>query len=93
MALTPVETSLPRPGATRVRPVPGRRSAESHRRDRERSGAIAQRAVHRRGVETIQLRTMRTYTGDLTLRMTTLGEDIVTRGASMTVVSRVLGFS
>ncbi len=44
-------------------------------------------------VETIQLRTMRTYTGDLTLRMTTLGEDIVTRGASMTVVSRVLGFS
>nr|WP_240189389.1 ROK family protein [Nakamurella flavida] len=52
------------------------------------SGAFVDAAV-----ETVQLRTMRTYTGDLTMRMTTLGEDIVTRGAAMTVVSRVLGFS
>lgn len=52
------------------------------------SGAFIDSAV-----ETIQLRTMRTYTGDLSMRMTTLGDDIVTRGAAMTVVSRVLGFS
>ena len=44
-------------------------------------------------VDTVQQRTMRTYTGDLTMRLTTLGDDIVTRGAAMTVVSRVLGFS
>ena len=43
--------------------------------------------------QTIRDRTMATFHGDLTLRMTTLGEDIVIRGAAVMVLSGQLGVS
>lgn len=43
--------------------------------------------------ETLRERTMADFHGDLTLRMTTLGEDIVMRGAAVMVLSRELGVS
>jgi predicted NBD/HSP70 family sugar kinase len=44
-------------------------------------------------VETLLARTMATETGDLTLRMTEQGEDIVLRGAAVMVLSAQLGVS
>ena len=44
-------------------------------------------------IETLQSRTMAEFHGDLTLRMTTLGEDIVMRGAAVMVLSARLGVS
>jgi len=44
-------------------------------------------------VETLRARTMAEFHGDLTLRMTTLGEDIVMRGAAVMVLSGQLGVS
>jgi predicted NBD/HSP70 family sugar kinase len=44
-------------------------------------------------VETLRNRTMAEFHGDLTLRMTTLGEDIVMRGAAVMVLSAQLGVS
>jgi len=44
-------------------------------------------------IETLQSRTMAEFHGDLTLRMTTLGEDIVMRGAAVMVLSAQLGVS
>ena len=44
-------------------------------------------------VETILSRTMATETGELTLRMTAQGEDIVLRGAAVMVLSAQLGVS
>ena len=43
--------------------------------------------------DTVRSRTMATYTGELTIRFTTLGQDIVTRGSAVMVLSRELGFS
>lgn len=51
-------------------------------------GPLAEAAI-----ETLRTRTMAEFHGDLTLRMTTLGEDIVLRGAAVMVLSRVLGVS
>lgn len=44
-------------------------------------------------IETLRSRTMPEFHGDLTLRMTTLGEDIVMRGAAAMVLSGQLGVS
>ena len=44
-------------------------------------------------IETLRGRTMAEFHGDLVLRMTTLGEDIVMRGAAVMVLSRELGVS
>ena len=44
-------------------------------------------------IETLRNRTMAKFHGDLTLRMTTLGEDIVIRGAAVMVLSGQLGVS
>lgn len=44
-------------------------------------------------IETLRERTMAEFHGDLTLRMTTLGEDIVVRGAAVMVLSGQLGVS
>ncbi|MBB5632838.1 putative NBD/HSP70 family sugar kinase [Cryobacterium mesophilum] len=44
-------------------------------------------------IETLRNRTMAQFHGDLTLRMTTLGEDIVVRGAAVMVLSAQLGVS
>ncbi|MEA9987164.1 MULTISPECIES: ROK family transcriptional regulator [Subtercola] len=44
-------------------------------------------------VETLRSRTMAEFHGDLTLRMTTLGQDIVLRGAAVMVLSGQLGVS
>jgi predicted NBD/HSP70 family sugar kinase len=44
-------------------------------------------------IETLRSRTMAEFHGDLTLRMTTLGEDIVMRGAAVMVLSGQLGVS
>jgi predicted NBD/HSP70 family sugar kinase len=44
-------------------------------------------------IETLRARTMAEFHGDLTLRMTTLGEDIVMRGAAVMVLSGLLGVS
>jgi hypothetical protein len=44
-------------------------------------------------IETLRARTMAEFHGDLTLRMTTLGEDIVLRGAAVMVLSAQLGVS
>lgn len=44
-------------------------------------------------IETLRNRTMAEFHGDLTLRMTTLGEDIVVRGAAVMVLSGQLGVS
>lgn len=44
-------------------------------------------------IETIRERTMAQFHGHLTLRMTTLGEDIVMRGAAVMVLSRQLGIA
>jgi predicted NBD/HSP70 family sugar kinase len=44
-------------------------------------------------IETLRTRTMAEFHGDLTLRMTTLGEDIVMRGAAVMVLSAQLGVS
>ena len=44
-------------------------------------------------IETLRARTMPEFHGDLVLRMTTLGPDIVMRGAAVAVLSRQLGFS
>jgi predicted NBD/HSP70 family sugar kinase len=44
-------------------------------------------------IETLRQRTMAEFHGDLTLRMTTLGEDIVMRGAAVMVLSGLLGVS
>ena len=44
-------------------------------------------------IETLRNRTMAEFHGDLTLRMTTLGEDIVMRGAAVMVLSAQLGVS
>ena len=51
-------------------------------------GVLAQATI-----ETLRARTMAEFTGDLTLRMTTLGEDIVMRGAAVMVLSAQLGVS
>ena len=51
-------------------------------------GALAQATI-----ETLRARTMAEFHGDLTLRMTTLGEDIVMRGAAVMVLSAQLGVS
>jgi predicted NBD/HSP70 family sugar kinase len=51
-------------------------------------GALAQATI-----ETLRARTMAVFHGDLTLRMTTLGEDIVMRGAAVMVLSGQLGVS
>jgi predicted NBD/HSP70 family sugar kinase len=44
-------------------------------------------------IDTLRARTMAEFHGDLTLRMTTLGEDIVMRGAAVMVLSGQLGVS
>jgi predicted NBD/HSP70 family sugar kinase len=44
-------------------------------------------------IATLRSRTMAEFHGDLTLRMTTLGEDIVMRGAAVMVLSGQLGVS
>lgn len=44
-------------------------------------------------IETLRNRTMAEFHGDLTLRMTTLGDDIVIRGAAVMVLSGQLGVS
>jgi predicted NBD/HSP70 family sugar kinase len=44
-------------------------------------------------IETLRARTMAEFHGDLTLRMTTLGDDIVMRGSAVMVLSRQLGVS
>ncbi|MET4582692.1 putative NBD/HSP70 family sugar kinase [Conyzicola nivalis] len=44
-------------------------------------------------IETLRARTMAEFHGDLSLRMTTLGEDIVMRGAAVMVLSGQLGVS
>jgi predicted NBD/HSP70 family sugar kinase len=44
-------------------------------------------------VETLRTRTMAEFHGDLALRMTTLGQDIVLRGAAVMVLSGQLGVS
>jgi predicted NBD/HSP70 family sugar kinase len=44
-------------------------------------------------IETLRNRTMAEFHGDLTVRMTTLGEDIVMRGAAVMVLSGQLGVS
>lgn len=44
-------------------------------------------------IDTLRNRTMAQFHGDLTLRMTTLGEDIVVRGAAVMVLSAQLGVS
>ncbi len=44
-------------------------------------------------IETLRSRTMAEFHGNLTLRMTTLGEDIVMRGAAVMVLSAQLGVS
>ncbi len=44
-------------------------------------------------IETLRARTMAEFHGDLSLRMTTLGEDIVMRGAAVMVLSAQLGVS
>jgi hypothetical protein len=44
-------------------------------------------------VETLRSRTMAEFHGSLTLRMTTLGPDIVLRGAAVMVLSGQLGVS
>jgi predicted NBD/HSP70 family sugar kinase len=44
-------------------------------------------------IDTLRNRTMAQFHGDLTLRMTTLGEDIVVRGAAVMVLSGQLGVS
>ena len=44
-------------------------------------------------IETLRARTMAEFHGDLTLRMTTLGEDIVMRGAAVMVLAGQLGVS
>jgi len=44
-------------------------------------------------VETLRMRTMAKFHGDLNVRMTALGEDIVMRGAAVMVLSRMLGVS
>jgi len=44
-------------------------------------------------IDTLRRRTMAEFHGDLTLRMTTLGEDIVMRGAAVMVLSGQLGVS
>jgi len=44
-------------------------------------------------IETLRARTMAVFHGDLILRMTTLGEDIVMRGAAVMVLSGRLGVS
>jgi predicted NBD/HSP70 family sugar kinase len=44
-------------------------------------------------IETLRSRTMAEFHGDLTLRMTELGEDIVMRGAAVMVLSGQLGVS
>lgn len=51
-------------------------------------GALADAAIH-----TLRNRTMAELHGDLTVRMTTLGEDIVMRGAAVMVLSGQLGVS
>lgn len=51
-------------------------------------GPLAQAAV-----ETLRARTMAEFHGDLRVRMTGLGEDIVMRGAAAMVLSRELGVS
>ncbi len=51
-------------------------------------GALAQATI-----DTLRNRTMAEFHGDLTLRMTTLGEDIVMRGAAVMVLSAQLGVS
>jgi predicted NBD/HSP70 family sugar kinase len=44
-------------------------------------------------VDTLRQRTMEQFHGDLTVRLTTLGDDIVTRGAAVMVLSARLGVS
>jgi hypothetical protein len=44
-------------------------------------------------LDTIRRRTMAQFHSDLVLRMTTLGDDIVLRGASVMVISAQLGVS
>jgi len=44
-------------------------------------------------IDTLRARTMAEFHGDLTLRMTTLGDDIVMRGAAVMVLSGQLGVS
>jgi predicted NBD/HSP70 family sugar kinase len=44
-------------------------------------------------IETLRARTLPEFHGDLVLRMTALGDDIVMRGAAVAVLSRQLGFS
>ncbi|MEQ1734891.1 MAG: ROK family transcriptional regulator [Rhodoglobus sp.] len=51
-------------------------------------GVLAQATI-----DTLRNRTMAEFHGDLTLRMTTLGEDIVMRGAAVMVLSAQLGVS
>jgi predicted NBD/HSP70 family sugar kinase len=51
-------------------------------------GALAQATI-----ETLRARTMPEFHGNLVLRMTTLGEDIVLRGAAVMVLSGQLGVS
>jgi len=43
--------------------------------------------------DTVRSHTMAPYTGDLTIRLTMLGQDIVIRGSAVMVLSRELGFS
>ncbi|UFS58993.1 ROK family transcriptional regulator [Subtercola endophyticus] len=50
-------------------------------------------ALARATIETLRSRTMAEFHGDLTLRMTTLGHDIVLRGAAVMVLSGQLGVS
>ncbi|MES1169873.1 MAG: ROK family transcriptional regulator, partial [Leifsonia sp.] len=51
-------------------------------------GPLAEAAI-----ETLRSRTMAEFHGDLTLRMTALGQDIVMRGAAAMVLSGRLGVS
>ncbi|MFF1875758.1 hypothetical protein, partial [Kitasatospora herbaricolor] len=51
-------------------------------------GALAEATI-----QTLRSRTMAEFHGDLTLRMTTQGQDIVLRGAAVLVLSGQLGVS
>tara|TARA_R110002020_G_scaffold152794_6_gene331132 strand:- start:68264 stop:69403 length:1140 start_codon:yes stop_codon:yes gene_type:complete len=55
--------------------------------------SLLEGALHSATVETLRNRTMAKFHGDLTVRMTALGEDIVMRGAAVMVLSAQLGVS
>ena len=55
--------------------------------------ALLEGALAAATVETLRQRTMAQFHGELTVRMTSLGEDIVMRGTAVMVLSARLGVS